>query len=38
MTSKTSSQNRFWLMLLAGFIFAVWLLKPILLPFVAASV
>lgn len=32
---RVESQTRFWLFILAAFIFAFWLLKPVLLPFIA---
>jgi len=38
MTEKINSQNRFWIIIALFFVVAVWLLKPILLPFVAASI
>jgi predicted PurR-regulated permease PerM len=36
--SQASHENRFWLFVAAFFLAAVWLLKPILLPFVAGLV
>lgn len=39
MTEKEKSKNtKFWLLLAAALVVAAWILKPILLPFVAASV